>query len=138
MPFEISWHDPEKTIIVIRIRGQIAEWEEHHAAFKKARELITSTPQPIYAIIASDSTARMPRQGSSLPHLSYNVSNIPENLKLVVSMIETPVERLMVDVIKAANCRKPVYDKLTSVTSLRRAFALIEKHRNNLNSTSQL
>lgn len=137
MPFKISWYDEQQTIIYIQVEGRIPRWEENNEAFLKAWGMVKAVSYPFYVIVHADDEARMP-PGNPLPHITNNLSLAPDNMELLITIVTSPFERTIMEIVIAANKRHRFYNRLVLAASLAQALALIEKRSKKLNPPPQI
>lgn len=136
MPFNLSWYDEQQTIIYIQVEGKIPRWEENNEAFLKAWGMGKTVTHPFYVLVHADAEARMP-PGNPLPHISNNLSIAPDNMEMLITIVSSPFERTIMEIIIAANKRHRFYDRLVLAPSLPQALALIDKRSKRLNQPPQ-
>lgn len=66
MPYMLNWFDEAQTILHVTAEGTVT-WDEYHAVYDKARELVQASSHRVDVI--ADSENRMP-PGNPLPHFS--------------------------------------------------------------------
>jgi len=81
MPFQVTWDDKEKTIVVQTYSGKVLV-EDYYDAIDKSAELLSSVQHPV-DLIMDTSEAKTDMKGF-LTAASYANKKVPENQRLVI------------------------------------------------------
>lgn len=126
--YRIYWHDPERTICVIRAFGPRWSWEEAFDAVSAFDRVVRSVNHGVYAVYLFEARARvLPEGGSIAVNLRKLMSIYAPNTVFVIFVQPDPALRIFADIVSKAfqlggfNYRY--------VNDVKQALALIEAHR---------
>lgn len=86
MPYDMNWHDDEKSIIRIDITGDV-EWAGFHDVINQTADALKQAPRRV-DIIFHDRVGMPP--GNPLPHLKTSVSKLADNPKTGLIYVVSP------------------------------------------------
>ncbi len=124
MPITVNWDDDQQTVIRLDYADPIKAWPEYVEAVRESYALASAKLYRVDIIHAAGRT-RMP-PGSALPWLRRASKGIPQNIGLMVAIIDDPFARLIVPLVYKT---LPNSEKLKYVRSLDQARALIANSR---------
>jgi hypothetical protein len=126
MPITPVWDDDKETIIRFDYSDPVESWAEYHLAMKAGNQLALNKSYTVDMIHVAGKT-RMPK-GSAFPALQRAIRELPENVNLVISIIEDNFAR---SVTSLAIRTFSDNNKLKLARSLDEARLMVQRNREN-------
>jgi hypothetical protein len=126
MAMDVTWSDSEKTLLKVRIHGDVS-WDQYHAMCDVASDMLTSVSHRVDIIFVAE--VDVP-SGNPLPHFkraSLRLQSAP-NLGYCLSVvpINIPLARVFMSLIYRAY---GISNKFQNVSSLKEAEDMIAEAR---------
>ena len=130
MPFQVTWDDKEKTIVVQTYSGKVLV-EDYYDAIDKSAELLSSVQHPV-DLIMDTSEAKTDMKGF-LTAASYANKKVPENQRLVIVVA---ADRFMQTMARIAGTIAPkAAENVYFVDTLEDARNVITEYRQSQNQS---
>ncbi|MCS7070503.1 MAG: hypothetical protein NZM00_03290 [Anaerolinea sp.] len=126
--YRIYWHDPERTICVIRAFGPRWSWEEAFAAVNAFDRVVRSVDHGVYVVYMFEARARvLPEGGNIVFNLRKLMSIHAPNTLFVIFIQPDPALRVFADIVSKAF--QMTGRNYRYVNNVKQAMAMIEAHR---------
>jgi len=126
MTVDMTWDDPQQTIMLCKSHGKWT-WDEYHATLSQIVEHFKQVTYRVDLVITRKADASMP-SGSPMPHFQRAMRIMPEHVGLVVLVNTGGFARALVSMFSKLFAAKST-PRLIVVGSLEEAREKIAKHR---------
>src|SRR4051794_10551242 len=87
MPAEVRWYDEQKKAAVILLSPPIVDWKPFDGAVPEVIKLVKEVNHDV-VIIFDPANIPVPKGDPALPHLRRLLSQLPPNVKFVVTIMD--------------------------------------------------
>ncbi|MCC6894907.1 MAG: hypothetical protein IT321_18955 [Anaerolineae bacterium] len=124
---QISWFDPEQTIICTEYSGAWT-WDDFHTTLEAAIAMMQSVDYRVDLIVAPHRNAVMPK-GSFEPHFKRAIQLMPPNFGIQAIVSHSILSRTVASIFLKISKNSAFHNRLFFVTNMDEAHQLILKER---------